>query len=354
MLKCEGISETLVKKQKSVRIWGTSTKILFLFLAVVVVFFASFLLGRYPVTPDMVIAIIISKFVSIPKIWTDTMETVVLQVRFPRIIAALLVGGALSVSGAAYQSLFKNPLVSPAILGVSAGAGFGAALGMLLYYPWLGIQAMAFLFALVAVAASYLISRIFGGSSMIVLVLGGMVISALFQALLSVTKYLADPLDVLPAITFWLMGGLSKITNTDVLFALFPIIISLAVLYLIRWQVNVLSIGEEEAIALGVNINRIRLVVVLCATLMTAAAVSISGIIGWVGLLVPHMARMLVGPNFHLLLPTSFLMGSGYLLLVDNIGRNAGAAEIPLGILTALIGAPFFIFLLSKVKRGWT
>lgn len=346
--------ETLPKTKDAKRSWKTPTKITFLFLAVLVVFFVSFLLGRYPVTPNMVIAILASKIVHIPKGWTDTMETVVLQVRFPRIVAALLVGGALSVSGAAYQNLFKNPLVSPAILGVSAGAGFGAALGMILYFPWLGIQAMAFLFALVAVAATFLISRIFGGGSMIVLVLGGMVISALFQALLSVTKYLADPLDVLPAITFWLMGGLSKVSNFDVLVALLPITISITVLYLIRWQINVLSLGEEEAIALGVNINRIRLIVVLCATLMTAAAVSISGIIGWVGLLVPHMARMLIGPNFHYLVPTSLLMGSGYLLLVDNIGRNATAAEIPLGILTALIGAPFFIFLLSKVRKGWT
>lgn len=304
--------------------------------------------------PDKVIAILFSKIISMPKSWTDTMETVVLQVRFPRIVAALLVGGALSVSGAAYQSIFKNPLVSPAILGVSAGAGFGAALGMIMYLPWAAVQALAFLFALLAVAISFLISRLFGGKSMIVLVLGGMVISALFQALLSVAKYLADPLDVLPAITFWLMGGLSKVSNNDVLIALFPIIISIIFLYLIRWQVNVLTVGDEEAVALGVNVNLIRMGVVICATLMTAAAVSISGIIGWVGLLVPHMARMIVGPNFQLLLPASLLMGSGYLLLVDNIGRNAGVVEIPLGILTAIIGAPFFVFLLSKVRKGWS
>lgn len=325
-----------------------------LFCLLAALFFSSFLLGRYPVTPDKVLAILFSKIISMPKSWTDTMETVVLQVRFPRIVAALLVGGALSVSGAAYQSIFKNPLVSPAILGVSAGAGFGAALGMIMYLPWLYVQALAFLFALLAVAITFLISRLFGGKSMIVLVLGGMVISALFQALLSVAKYLADPLDTLPAITFWLMGGLSKVSNNDVVFVLFPIIISIIFLYLIRWQVNVLTVGDEEAVALGVNVNLVRMGVVICATLMTAAAVSISGIIGWVGLLVPHMARMIVGPNFQLLLPASLLMGSGYLLLVDNIGRNAGVVEIPLGILTAIIGAPFFVFLLSKVRKGWS
>ncbi|MDD4587089.1 MAG: iron ABC transporter permease [Heliobacteriaceae bacterium] len=336
------------------RITGVHFKIFVLLVILIVIFFVSFLLGRYPISPQTVIAILAAKFFAVPKTWTDTMETVVLQVRFPRIIAAILVGGALSVSGAAYQSLFKNPLVSPAILGVSAGAGFGAALGMLLHYPWLAVQLMAFIFALVAVGASYLISRLFARNSIIVLVLGGMVISALFQALLSIVKYLADPLDTLPAITFWLMGGLNKVGTTDVQFVLVPIVLSIIVLSLIRWQVNIMSIGEEEAIALGVNITRIRAIIVLCATLMTAAAVSISGIIGWVGLLVPHMARMLVGPNFQVLLPASLLLGSGYLLLVDNICRNASSVEIPLGILTAIIGAPFFIFLLSKVKKGWT
>lgn len=334
-----------------------SSKILLLFAALTVLFFASFLLGRYQVMPHMVVGILLSKIVDLPQTWTDTMETVVLQVRFPRIIAALLVGGALSSSGAAYQSLFKNPLVSPAILGVSAGAGFGASLGMILYYPWWGVQVLAFIFALLAVAASFLISRVFGGdsrNSITVLVLGGMVISALFQALLSCVKYLADPQDTLPAITFWLMGGLSRVTNSDVLLAFFPIVLSCVGLYLIRWQINVLSLGEEEAITLGVNVHLMRLIVVICATLMTAAAVSISGIIGWVGLLIPHMARMLVGPSFALLLPVSLLMGSGYLLLVDNLARYATAVEIPLGILTAIIGAPFFVFLLSKVRRGWT
>lgn len=324
-----------------------------IFLLLLLVFFSSFLLGRYPITPDIVMVILASKIVSIPKIWTDTMEVVVFQVRFPRIIAALLVGGALAISGAAYQNLFKNPLVSPSILGVSAGAGFGAALAMICHCSWMGVQMMAFSFGLVAVVSAFFIGRIFGGNSVVVLVLGGMVVSAMFQALLSVVKYLADPTDALPAITFWLMGGLSKVTNHDVVLVSFPIIVSIAVLYAIRWQINVLSIGEEEAATLGINITRIRAIVVLCATLMTASAVSISGMIGWVGLLIPHMARMLVGPNFQVLMPASLLMGSGYLLLVDNIGRSITTVEIPLGILTSLIGAPFFILLLAKVKKGW-
>ncbi|MGC5328072.1 FecCD family ABC transporter permease [Brevibacillus sp. SYSU BS000544] len=333
---------------------GMFSKISVLTLILISIVFGSFLLGRYPVTPDMVLTILAAQFIDIPETWSKTMETVVIHVRFPRIVAAILVGGALSVSGAAYQSLFKNPLVSPAILGVSAGAGFGAALGMLMYLPWSGIQIMAFFFALVAVGASYLIGKVLGKNSMIVLVLGGMVISSIFQALLSVLKYLADPVDTLPAITFWLMGSLGKVSNADIQFVLLPILLSLLVLFAIRWQVNILSVGEEEAATLGVSIGKIQFLVVMSATMMTAAAVSISGIIGWVGLIIPHLARMLVGPNFHRVLPTSFLMGSAYLLLVDSISRSVSTIEIPLGILTALVGAPFFIFLLSQVKRGWS
>lgn len=319
----------------------------------VVLFFASFMLGRYPISPGLVVSILGSKFLPIPETWSDTMTTVVLQVRFPRIVAAIIVGAALSMSGAAYQSLFKNPLVSPAILGVSAGAGFGAAVSILAGWPWVFVQGMSFVFGLIAVASAFLIARTFGGGSMIVLVLGGVVISALFQALISITQYFADPLNTLPAITFWLMGGLGKVTNDDLLVALIPITLCALVLYGLRWQINVLSISDEEATALGINTTRTRLIVVVCATLITATAVSISGIIGWVGLIVPHMARMVVGPNFPVLLPTSLLMGGAYLLLVDNVARSATSAEIPLGILTAIIGAPFFILLLSKVRQQW-
>lgn len=332
---------------------GIPTRLVILFAILVVLFFVSFLLGRYPITPGLVVNILASKFLPIPQTWSDTMATVVLQVRFPRIIAAIMVGASLSMSGSAYQSLFKNPLVSPAILGVSAGSAFGAALSILLGLPWVAVQVMSFGFGLVAVASAFLIARMFGSGSMIVLVLGGVVISALFQTLISITQYFADPLNTLPAITFWLMGGLGKVTNHDLLFALIPITLCSLVLYGFRWQINVLSISDEEAMALGINTTRTRLIVVLCATLMTASAVSISGIIGWVGLIVPHMARMVVGPNFPVLLPTSLLMGSAYMLLVDNVARSATSAEIPLGILTAIIGAPVFILLLSKVRQQW-
>lgn len=322
-------------------------------MVTVVFFFVSFLLGRYPVSPGTVVYILASQIVDIPQTWTDTAEIIVLHVRLPRILSAIMIGAALSVSGAAYQSLFKNPLVSPAILGVSAGAGFGAALGMLFRMSGIGIQSLAFVFALIAVGSSFLLGQVFGKRSIVVLVLGGMVISAIFQALISVIKFWADPIDTLPSITFWLMGSLAKVTNDDIWLVTPLIVVSMFIMFVLRWRLQVLSIGEEEAAALGVNVGRIQTLVVFSATLMTAAAVSIGGIIGWVGLMVPHVARMLVGPDFRHVFPVSLLLGSGYLLVVDTISRTVGTTEIPLGVLTALIGAPFFIVLLTRIKRGW-
>ncbi|MCC7371680.1 MAG: iron ABC transporter permease [Chloroflexi bacterium] len=322
-----------------------------LLVGVVALFLVSFPLGRYPIPVDTVLGILGSQLVSLPRTWTDTMETVVLQVRLPRILAALLIGAALAASGAAYQNVFTNPLVSPAILGVSAGAGFGAALAIVLQLPWLAVQGSAFVFAIVATGLALLIGRWVGAGSTVVLVLGGLVISALFQALISILQYLANPVDTLPTITFWLMGGLSRVSMRDVLFAVWPVALSCGLLYAVRWQVQVLALGSDEATALGIDRSRVWAIVIVSATLMTATVVSIGGIIGWVGLLVPHMARMVVGPNFPVLLPASILMGGGFLLLVDNIGRSAGPLEIPLGILTALIGAPFFIVLLARTAK---
>lgn len=319
----------------------------------IVIFFASFLIGRYPVAPDMVFTILWGKLWHLPQQWTNAMEIVVLKVRLPRIIAAILVGSALAGAGAAYQNLFRNPLVSPAILGVSAGAGFGAALGMLLHLSWIYIQGLAFIAGLLAVGCSLLIGTFFGNKSVTSLVLGGMVITAIFQAFISILKYMADPSDTLPTLTFWLMGGFSKVTMQDALWVMPAVLCAIVALYTIRWEIHVLGVGEEEAHSLGVSITVVRAIVIVCATLMTAAAVSISGIIGWVGLLIPHMARMLVGAKFTLLLPVSLLMGGGYLLLVDGVCRSIAAVEIPVGILTAIIGAPFFVFLLARSRRNW-
>ncbi len=316
-------------------------------------FFGSFLIGRYPVSPDTVLAILLSKIIALPQTWTETMDTVVMKVRLPRIAAAMLVGGALAVSGAAFQNLFRNPLASPMILGASWGAGFGAVLGMVIHLPWLWIQALAFFFGLFAVFCTVCISSFFGNKSMVTLVLGGMVVSTFFQALIFALKYLADPMDTLPAITFWLMGGFTKATLAEVGWALPPVVASLAALYATRWQINVLSVGEEEAHTMGINVRLIQTLVLVCATLMTAAAVSISGVIQWVGLVVPHIARMLVGTNFAALLPASLLIGGAYLLLMDNLSRSIFSLDIQVGIFTALLGAPFFVFLLARTRKGW-
>jgi iron complex transport system permease protein len=284
-----------------------------------------------------------------------TMKTVVFNVRIPRICAALLVGLALAGAGTAYQALFRNPMVSPDILGASSGAGFGAAFAILSSFPAGLIQLSAFLCGLMAVLVTWIVGSTVsrGNSATLALVLTGMVVSSLFTAFISMTKFVADPYNKLPAITFWLMGGLSSIGYSELTLAGIPILAGLVPLAAVRWRLNVLSFGDEEARALGVNTKVLRLLVIVCSTLLSSAAVSAAGMVGWVGLVVPHLARMLVGPDCRILLPTSLLLGAGFLLLVDDIARCAFAMEIPLGILTALAGAPFFLLLIARGRKGW-
>jgi iron complex transport system permease protein len=239
------------------------------------------------------------------------------------------------------------------VLGVSAGAGFGAALGILAGLPGPAIQAAAFAAGLLAVGATVWLGRSFARDTLLVLVVAGLVVSAFFQALISLTKVVADPLNQLPTITFWLLGGLHRMTPAALLGALVPIAAAGLLLYALRWQVNALAAGEDEARSMGIEVGRLRVLLILAATLMTAAAVSVSGIIGWVGLLVPHIVRMLVGPSFAAVLPLSAVIGGGFLLGVDNLARAPGTVEIPLGILTALIGAPFFALVLARTRRLW-
>ena len=290
---------------------------------------------------------------SFEQTWGASEETVVFRIRLPRLIAAMLVGGGLAIAGASFQGLFRNPLVSPDILGVSAGAGFGAAVGILLSgNPWV-IQVSAFFFGILAVAVTYGIGRAVGKSSTLVLVLGGIIVGSLFSAFISLTKYVADPYDTLPAIVFWLMGSLSAVSNADIVAVAPPILLGALCLYLVRWRINLLAVGEEEARALGVDTKRMTVVLIIASTVITASAVCISGIIGWVGLVVPHIGRMLVGPDFRKLIPVSAILGTSFLLVVDDIARTLTAAEIPLGILTSLVGAPFFAYLLTRKKVGW-
>ncbi|MGI5880652.1 MAG: FecCD family ABC transporter permease [Syntrophomonadaceae bacterium] len=332
---------------------GAGWKIIILLFTLILIFILSFALGRYPVPPGQLLEVLASRIIPLEPTWNATVETVIFQVRLPRILAAILVGAALSTAGAAYQGMFKNPLVSPDILGASAGAGFGAALGIYFSFSMLGIQLMAFIGGLLAVGLTYGISLRIRHDPMLALVLSGVMIGSLFTAAISCIKYIADPYDKLPAITFWLMGSLASITSRDVYMVLLPIVLGGLLLYLLRWRLNVLAMGEEEAQVLGINTKVMKTIVIICCTLMTAASVSISGLIGWVGLVIPHLARMIVGPNYQALLPASILLGGAYLLLVDDLARLLASMEIPLGILTALIGVPFFLYLLLNSKWGW-
>jgi iron complex transport system permease protein len=277
------------------------------------------------------------------------------KIRIPRILAAICIGMSLSTAGASFQGLFQNPMVSPDILGASAGASVGAAIAILLDLNLIGVQVLSFLCAVAAVLLTYLVSIVVGGKqkTMLVLVLSGMVTGSLFNAFISITKYLADSDEKLPAITFWLMGSLASVTPKDCLLLYCLFIPSALILYLLRWKLNVMACGEEEAEALGINTRRLQMIVIICSTLLSASSVSIAGMIGWVGLAVPHIARMITGPNYRWLLPTSALIGGVFLLIVDDLSRSLINAEIPLGILTSLCGAPFFLYLLLKGKRTW-
>ena len=257
------------------------------------------------------------------------LSTVLWNIRLPRVLAGLCVGAALSAAGATYQGLFRNPLVSPDILGVSAGASLGAVLGI------------------------FLSATIGGRDPVLTLVLAGVAIGALVGAGISLIKILADPYDQLPAITYWLLGSLTAVTRFDVLSILPALIIGIIPLVLLRWRMNVMTLGDDEAQTIGVDTFRIRALLIAAVTLITAASVSVTGIIGWVGLIIPHIARMLVGPDFRKLLPASMVLGGGYLLVVDMLARSIALIEVPLGILTAAVGAPFFLWLLAAGKRGW-
>ena len=286
---------------------------------------------------------------------SDQAATVVWQIRLPRIAAALMAGAALAAAGAAYQTLFRNPLVSPDILGVSAGAGLGAVLGIFLSLPVFGIQLLAFAGGMAAVALVGLVaSAVRHTDHTLVLVLTGVVVGALAGAMTSLLKVLADPYDQLPAITFWLLGSLASVTPDDIWPVLPAVLIGLVPLVLLGWRINVLSMGDDEARALGVETGRLRLMVIAAATLATAAVTALAGVLGWVGLVIPHIARMLVGPDFTRLLPVSLLLGAGYLLIVDTLARAISGTEVPLGILTAVVGAPFFIWLLARGRRVWS
>ena len=308
----------------------------------------SFSIGQYPVSIRAVIGIICQKVgIPIKTFWSDAMEAAVWNIRLPRVLLSLMVGMALSAAGSAYQGVFQNPMASPDILGASAGAGFGAALAILLGASSSVIIFGAFAFGMITVGLVFLVSRYAKGDRILSLILSGMMISTLFQSGTSYLKLVADPSNHLPQITYWLMGSLSGAKWSDVGFAVIPMVIGFTPLFLLRWKMNVITMGDDEARTMGVHPARVRLLVVISSTLLTASAVAVSGIIGWVGLVMPHIMRRIVGNDYRCLLPASMLGGGIFLLVVDNISRSVTASGIPIGILTSFVGAPLFLWMIT-------
>jgi iron complex transport system permease protein len=330
---------------------GNTIALALLALAIVL----AFGLGRFPVSPSDLARLLWATLTFQPSGLSPQIEAVIWNIRGPRIVAALLCGAALAVAGAAFQGLFRNPLVSPDILGASSGAALGAVVGIYFSFGLFAIQFSAFVGGLVAVGAVYAIgSTIRRGDPVLVLVLTGVVVGSLLGAGIGLVKYWADPYNQLPAMTFWLLGSLAGTAKPDLVPLLGPVLAGTAVLLALRWRMNAMSLPEEEARALGLATGPLRVAIVAAATLVTAASVAAAGIIGWVGLVVPHLARFLVGPDFGKLVPTAAILGGGYLLLIDTLARTAAPVETPLGILTAIIGTPFFIWLLASARGGWS
>lgn len=324
--------------------------ILIFILLFVAVFIVSFAIGKYPISPGELLHVLFGKLTGAARDWPRQVELVIFKIRMPRVLAGAMIGAGLSAAGAAYQGLFRNPMVSPDVLGASAGAGFGAAVSLFFGLGFGAVAANAFIGGVLAVAVAYLISIHVRQNQTLGMVLAGIMIGSVFSAGTSFIKLVADPDNTLPAITYWLMGSISGVTAQKLAGAAGPVLAGMLILLLLRWKLNLLTMGEDEAKSLGVNTRVQRTVIVIAATLITAACVSISGLIGWVGLVIPHFARMIVGYDYRTMLPVSMLMGASFLMLVDNVARSIVTSEIPIGILTAFIGAPFFLYLI--LNRG--
>ena len=315
--------------------------------ALLALFLLSFVVGRYGVPLGQVVRILLSGVLPLEQTWTDNMAIAVLNVRLPRILLACLVGCGLSAAGTGYQTVFQNPMAAPDILGASSGACFGAALAILTGQGAVMITVFAFLASLLSVALVYLVGNHTRGNRVVNLLLAGIMVGSLFSACTSYIKLVADPTNQLPQITYWLMGSLSGTRMGTVRFAAVCMAVGLVPLLLLRWRMNLLTVGEEEAQSMGVNTRRLRGAVIVCATLLTSASVAVSGMIGWVGLVIPHFCRMLFGYDYRRLIPAGALFGAAFLLAVDDIARLVTTGELPLGILTAFVGAPLFLYLIA-------
>lgn len=318
-----------------------------LFLATV----AALCMGQYKISASNVISILVSDVFKNEVSWTDTMYRVVMYSRLPRVIAAITVGASLSLAGASYQGVFRNPLVSPDLLGVSNGACVGAAISIILGLGYVGNVTLAFIGGLIAVLLAVTFPTLINKKSTIALVLSGVIVGGFFSSILGLLKYVADPDTELAEITYWQLGSLSKV-KIESLYIILPImLIASIIIYLFRWRINVISLGDKESKTLGINLQRERGIIILCSTLLTASAICISGTIGWIGLIMPHLARMIVGQDNKRVIPVSALLSSIFLIVVDTTARNLTGAEIPLGIITGFIGTPFFAFVLVKQKN---
>ncbi|TWB48609.1 iron complex transport system permease protein [Rhizobium sp. ERR 922] len=332
--------------------YGPSATIATLAILLVIVAVVSLGVGRYDIPFPRVVEILWSPISSPAVPVTATEATVVFTVRMPRILLALLTGAGLALSGATLQGVFRNPLVGPQVMGVSSGAAFGGTLAILMGFSRYGLLGSAFAFGLSALVIVYALNGIVARRNILALVLAGVVVSGFFGALVSLVQYLADTEDKLPAMVFWLLGSFATANWEKFWLIAGPVVIGSLLLLGLRWRVNLLSIGDEDARGLGVNVEPLRWLILVLVSCIVAAQVAVSGIIGWVGLVVPHMARMLVGPDHRLVMPASLLIGALYLLVIDTVARTTTSSEIPLGILTALIGTPVFALVLRQTQRG--
>lgn len=326
-------------------------KVIILVLIFIATSILSISIGRFYIAPMDIIKIILNKLFNITfSNFEYKKEAVIFVLRFPRIIAAILVGASLSLSGATYQGIFKNPLVAPDLLGVSSGATIGAAIAILLELSPSLIQILAFLGGIVAVSMTLSIPRLIKNDSMIILVLSGIIVSGFLASIMGIIKYVADPETQLAPITYWQLGSLAAVTYSDLKYSILPMALSIFFVYKLRWQINILSLGDNDARSLGLAVKKIRIFLIVLSTVLTASSVSMTGTIGWIGLIVPHFARLLVGADNQRLIPIVFLLGSIFLLIIDTLSRIITGSEIPLSILTGLLGAPFYFYLLLKQR----
>lgn len=327
-------------------------KFLLLSILLIIIFILSFSIGRYPVKFIDVINVLVKRLF-FSSYAVDTNSTIVWNIRIPRVLCAMLVGAGVSTSGALFQGLLKNPMVSPDILGTTQASAFGAAFGILMGFNFFTITLLSFSFGIASVFIAFSVSKIFRSDRILGLILTGIMIASLFSASTSFVKLVADTENQLPSITYWLMGSLASVKMFDFKFIFFPITIGLVISNLYKYEINIFTMGEQEAKSLGLNTEKVRFIIIIFASLITASSVAVTGMIGWIGLIIPHFARLIFGDNYKYVIPASGLLGASFLLLVDIFCRNITTSEIPIGIITSFIGAPIFLYLIYKKGKSY-